>query len=82
MAREVERKLIELRAYRIWEEEGRPDGRHEQHWEQARTQLEQEAEGFRDSAEAFESLPGAVKPAARAGGARAGSSRKSAAVRI
>lgn len=27
---------IRRRAYSIWEREGRPEGRHESHWEQAR----------------------------------------------
>lgn len=26
------------RAYRIWEEEGRPDGKHENHWQRAEDQ--------------------------------------------
>ncbi|PLU57684.1 hypothetical protein BMJ22_33635 [Sinorhizobium medicae] len=28
-------ELIRRRAYVIWEQEGRPDGQHERHWEQA-----------------------------------------------
>lgn len=28
------------RAYKIWEDEGRPDGAHEDHWERARDQHE------------------------------------------
>jgi hypothetical protein len=31
---------IRLRAYEIWEEEGRPDGRAEDHWRMAKWQLE------------------------------------------
>lgn len=27
---------IRSRAYRIWEDEGRPEGRHDDHWERAR----------------------------------------------
>ena len=30
---------IERRAYQIWEEEGRPDGRAEEHWRQAEEDL-------------------------------------------
>lgn len=26
-------------AYRLWEEEGRPEGKHEEHWRQAEKQL-------------------------------------------
>ena len=33
--RELERRIRE-RAYRLWEAEGRPEGRAQQHWEQAR----------------------------------------------
>lgn len=32
-------KSIRERAYDIWENEGRPEGRSEQHWEQARAEL-------------------------------------------
>jgi len=35
---------IRERAYRIWEEEGRPQGRAEAHWEKAR-ELEAQADG-------------------------------------
>lgn len=31
---------IRLRAYEIWEEEGRPDGRADEHWMMAKWQLE------------------------------------------
>ena len=31
---------LRTRAYEIWEAEGRPDGRAEEHWEQAREELE------------------------------------------
>ena len=33
---------ISLRAYRIWERNGRPFGEHDEHWEQARAELEAE----------------------------------------
>ncbi len=33
---------IQARAYALWEQDGRPHGRHEQHWRQARAELEQE----------------------------------------
>ena len=38
---------IRERAYRIWEEEGRPDGRAEEHWERARFLV-----GLEDNAQA------------------------------
>lgn len=31
---------IRRRAHAIWEAEGRPEGRHEAHWEQARAEIE------------------------------------------
>jgi hypothetical protein len=30
---------IRSRAYRIWEQENQPDGRHEEHWEQAEREI-------------------------------------------
>ena len=30
---------IRQRAYQIWLDEGRPDGRHEEHWQQAESEL-------------------------------------------
>ncbi len=35
-------KRIRERAHQIWEHEGRPEGRHEEHWSQARRQIETE----------------------------------------
>ena len=36
---------IQRRAHEIWEREGRPEGRHEEHWAQARREIEAEEEG-------------------------------------
>ncbi|MDX0439903.1 DUF2934 domain-containing protein [Sinorhizobium medicae] len=33
-------ELIRRRAYVIWEHEGRPDGQHERHWEQAAREMQ------------------------------------------
>jgi hypothetical protein len=38
---------IRQRAHEIWEREGRPDGRHHEHWAQARREIE--AEGLAPS---------------------------------
>jgi hypothetical protein len=38
MADELEDRVRE-RAYRLWEQEGRPQGRHEDHWHQASQQV-------------------------------------------
>jgi len=34
--------VIRARAHQLWEQEGRPDGRAEDHWHQARTLVETE----------------------------------------
>jgi hypothetical protein len=36
---------IRRRAHAIWEREGRPEGRHEEHWAQARREVEAEESG-------------------------------------
>jgi Protein of unknown function (DUF2934) len=36
---------IRRRAHEIWEREGRPEGRHEEHWTQARREVEAEEGG-------------------------------------
>ena len=36
---------IQRRAHEIWEREGRPEGRHEEHWAQARREIEAEEGG-------------------------------------
>ena len=33
------RQLIAARAYQLWEEEGRPHGAHERHWDQATREI-------------------------------------------
>ena len=40
-ARDDQERRIRLRAYEIWEREGRPDGRADEHWLLARWELEQ-----------------------------------------
>jgi hypothetical protein len=36
--------LIEQRAYALWQREGRPHGRHEEHWHRAAREVEAEEE--------------------------------------
>jgi hypothetical protein len=36
---EQDQEIITLCAYHIWEQEGRPDGKHEAHWHQAEAQM-------------------------------------------
>jgi len=33
---------IRARAHRIWDEEGRPEGKAKEHWERARAEIEEE----------------------------------------
>lgn len=40
---EIGQMQIALRSYQIWEHEGRPDGRHVEHWLQAEAELKGEA---------------------------------------
>lgn len=42
MAGDIERRVRE-RAYEIWESEGRPEGRSEDHWKQARAEFSEAA---------------------------------------
>lgn len=35
-------RRIERRAYALWEAEGQPDGRHDEHWHRAMRELEAE----------------------------------------
>lgn len=59
-------KSIRVRAYEIWESEGRPEGRESQHWEQARMQL----------AETEDRVPGKDASKAVGSAAKAGSKSK------
>lgn len=40
---EIPEAAIARRAHEIWEEQGRPEGRSQDHWEQARTELAEAA---------------------------------------
>ena len=42
-------KNIHARAYEIWENEGRPEGRHEHHWQQAVAELSGNSAAYEDS---------------------------------
>lgn len=63
---------IRQRAHAIWEAEGRPEGRHEAHWQQARAEIEGtgETEAGTGQMQAGDALPSgadAVPGAAAAG---------------
>jgi hypothetical protein len=47
---EVQRQQIAKRAYALWEQEGRPDGRDLDHWLQAEAELTSSADGPLDAA--------------------------------
>ena len=52
MADTAKEERIRERAYAIWEQQGRPEGGREEHWEQARREIEAEgdgAQGLRDT---------------------------------
>ncbi|TGT13726.1 DUF2934 domain-containing protein, partial [Mesorhizobium sp. M3A.F.Ca.ET.174.01.1.1] len=36
---------IQRRAYEIWQRSGEPGGQHEEHWHQAREEIEREVKG-------------------------------------
>ncbi len=42
---------IRQRAYELWQRAGSPDGRHEEHWQQAKQELENERPGTPTTAE-------------------------------
>jgi hypothetical protein len=42
----VEEQRVRERAHAIWEAEGRPEGRHAEHWQQALSEIEREKEAL------------------------------------
>ena len=55
------RAMIRARAHAIWEEEGRPDGKHLEHWLQAKRLIA--AEGLRGAAGVLVTHPETAPPA-------------------
>jgi hypothetical protein len=49
---------IKNRAYAIWEDEGRPEGKHLEHWQQATREIEQDKEAKTPA----DAAPGGVVP--------------------
>ena len=69
MDQDRERRIHE-RAYALWQSEGRPEGRHEEHWRQAREAVDGE-----DAAAGSPATSGSVgTEATGSGGASAGDS--------
>jgi len=54
---------IRKRAHRIWEEEGRPHGKHDEHWQRAAS----EVHGLEDLPQSDSTKKAAKKPKASAG---------------
>lgn len=50
---------VRRRAHDIWEREGRPDGRHDEHWAQAEAEVDDEIRAERQSEETESSAPDA-----------------------
>ncbi len=53
---------LEILAYKIWEEQGRPDGREADHWAEAERRLRLESESPDRSAAPTQDTPGRSKP--------------------
>jgi len=62
MAHSTQRHLVRLLAYRIWEEEGRPDGRAAVHWADAERRLSEDAASGYINAEGYEEDAPAGRP--------------------
>ena len=62
---------IRRRAHEIWEREGRPEGRHEEHWARARREVEAEEGGSPPGAAGSDASPTDTAPGS-AGADRAG----------
>ena len=54
-------ELIRRRAYALWEKEGRPAGRHDDHWQRA----SKEMHGLEDAPQHTPDKPAHVAPAGR-----------------
>jgi hypothetical protein len=54
----VDEDRVRQRAHEIWEREGRPEGRHEEHWKQAMDEISAEAGGMAPGGTAGTDAPG------------------------
>ncbi|OLP59191.1 hypothetical protein BJF93_04640 [Xaviernesmea oryzae] len=71
----IEEDKVRARAYRLWEEEGRPEGRHDHHWQQA---IKDVAEGANGKEAETAGKAGTVQAAEAPASASASSSAASA----
>jgi Protein of unknown function (DUF2934) len=71
--------LIRLRAYEIWESEGRPEGQGDRHWLRAEAQVRQKfPQGFGSASPSAKKAPEAGADRAKPAKAKAAKSRASA----
>ena len=61
----IKEQIIRERAYAIWEQEGRPDGRHLDHWLRAEAEIDRSATTFGARRATAEIPPGAGKGGCR-----------------
>lgn len=57
---------VSRRAYTIWEAEGRPEGRHEEHWYRAESEITHEEEAKKSPRRSREAAPPSARPATAA----------------
>ncbi|EYD75978.1 Acyl-CoA dehydrogenase [Rubellimicrobium mesophilum DSM 19309] len=57
--------LIQKRAHEIWEQEGRPHGRHEEHWRQAAEEVTREVERIKAEHQADDGSAAQAAPKGR-----------------
>ncbi len=76
----ISEEAIRLRAYLIWEREGRPDGRDFEHWLRAQDELRVAPKPSVPAADAT-AAPAAAAPRAKGNGAASGKATKSGATR-
>jgi hypothetical protein len=62
MPADYEKRQIRERAYELWEHEGRPHGRHLDHWVQAERELGSESAGVARSSQGNAGLSGEAEP--------------------
>lgn len=60
----ADEQKVRDRAHAIWQAEGRPDGRHLDHWRQAQAEIEREKEAANSAAAAPASPTSSEAPAA------------------
>ena len=70
---DVNEEVVRIRAYYIWEREGRPEGRGEDHWQAALLELQLEANGANGATVKHAETKSKAKPAGAPRRSRIGS---------